>query len=468
MPGSPSLATPTGNAQLNQLIAQGEPITPMENENLQLAGMLIDPKESMDVEIKGWLDLSSKEHCGTLAKAAIALANHGGGSLLLGFEEDKTTARFLPASGRPGDLRMYGQDAISAVIARHAEPNFHCDVRIVRRAADGNDYPIIRIPPSTVPIRSKVDSASGSIKANIYYVRRPGPKSEQPGSGQEWETLIRRCVAASRTEMLDAIRSILSGASVPDSEPAKSDSLDAWEASSRAAWQSRIDSLPEGASAHFPLGRYFCAYEIVDVALVPPGQQYVDLLSSAPRKTGWRPFLVLHSDTARPKNVDGCVEVWLGSDSSDAAHSDYWRASRQGQFFLIRGFQEDTVGFPNSAAPGTVFDITLPVWRVAECLIHAGYMAEKIGTEGAKIRFRFGWEGLAGRHLVAQTRFVDERQSQQADFSTTITTDKNEIANNLPEVVGRIVSPMFELFEFFEIPASLPAEEVTKLLGNRM
>jgi hypothetical protein len=440
----------------------------MENENLQLAGMLIDPKESMDVEIKGWLDLSSKEHCGTLAKAAIALTNHGGGSLILGFEEDKATARFLPASSRPVDLSMYGQDAISAVIAKHAEPNFHCDVYIVRRAADGKDYPIIRIPPSTVPIRSKVDSANGSIKANIYYVRRPGPKSEQPGSGQEWEALIRRCVAASRTEMLDAIRSILAGIPAPGSEPVKSDSLDAWETSSRAAWQSRIDSLPEGASARFPLGRYFCAYEIVDVAQVPPGQQYVDLLSSAPRKTGWRPFLVMHSDTARPKNVDGCVEVWLGSDGSDAAHSDYWRASRQGQFFLIRGFQEDTVGFPNSSAPGTVFDLTLPVWRVAECLIHAGYMVEKIGTEGAKIRFRFGWEGLDGRHLVAQTRFVDERQSQQADFSITITTDKNEIANNLPEVVGRIVSPLFELFEFFEIPASLPAEEVAKLLGNRM
>ncbi|PZQ30581.1 MAG: hypothetical protein DI562_06760 [Stenotrophomonas acidaminiphila] len=440
----------------------------MDNENLQLGGMLIDPKESMEVEIKGWLDLSSKEHCGTLAKAAIALANHGGGSLILGFEEDKATARFLPASDRPSDLRMYGQDAVSAVIAKHAEPNFHCDVHIVKRPADGDDYPIIRVPPSVVPIRSKVDSAAGSIRANVYYVRRPGPKSEQPGSGQEWDTLIRRCVAASRTEMLDAIRSILTGSMMAGAEPTQTDSLDTWELASRAAWHARVDSLPEDASARFPLGRYFCAYEIVDAAQAPPGQQYIDLLSSAPAKTGWRPFLVLHTGASRPTSVDGCVEMWLGSLGSDAAHSDYWRASKHGQFFLIRGLQEDTVGFPNSPAPGTVFDLTLPVWRVAECLIHAGYMVERLGNEGSKIRFRFGWEGLAGRQLVAERRWVDERHSHQDKFTTTTTTDGDEIANNLPEIVSRIVSPLFELFEFLEIPKSLPAEEVAKLLGGRM
>lgn len=110
--------------------------------------------------------------------------------------------------------------------------------------------------------------------------------------------------------------------------------------------------------------------EIVDVARVPSGQ-YVNLLSSEPGKTGWPPFLVLHTDAAKPDNVDGCVEVWLGTDSSDVAHFDYWRASKQEQLFLIRGFQEDTTGFPNSSAPGTVFGLTLPVWRVAECLFMA-------------------------------------------------------------------------------------------------
>lgn len=48
--------------------------------NSRLADLLLDPREALDVEIKGWLDLAgSDEHKATLAKAILALANHGGG-----------------------------------------------------------------------------------------------------------------------------------------------------------------------------------------------------------------------------------------------------------------------------------------------------------------------------------------------------------------------------------------------------
>ena len=87
--------------------------------------------------------------------------------------------------------------------------------------------------------------------------------------------------------------------------------------------------------------------------------------------------------------------------------------------------------------------------------------------------------GVGGRRSRKQTQLgvgatwwrrgvgVDERYSHQDKFVTTITTDGDEIANNLPEVGSRIVSPLFELFEFFEIPKSLPAEEVARLVGGR-
>ena len=40
------------------------------------------------MELKNWLDLRGNRHDkATLAKAAMALANHGGGSILLGFED---------------------------------------------------------------------------------------------------------------------------------------------------------------------------------------------------------------------------------------------------------------------------------------------------------------------------------------------------------------------------------------------
>ena len=50
--------------------------------------LLANPKESLDIEIKGWLDLSASRDKATLAKAALALANHGGGLIILGLSEE--------------------------------------------------------------------------------------------------------------------------------------------------------------------------------------------------------------------------------------------------------------------------------------------------------------------------------------------------------------------------------------------
>ena len=431
----------------------------------QLADLLLEPKESLDIEIKAWLDLGDKEHCAALAKAAIALANHGGGTVIIGFTENRATARFEPAPERPMDLRAYGQDAVSAVVAKHVEPNFHCDVHLAQRAADGLHYPVIRVPAATVPIRSKIDSPGGTIKNNCYYTRRPGPKSEQPGTGQEWDALIRRCVTSSRGSLVDSIRTILLGSPLTSSVGGDA-SLDDWISASREQWQKRVASLPPEAPARFPMGAVFCAYEIESRATVPRAQGYVEVLASAPKKTGWAPFLVIQRPPLSPTNVDGCVEVWLGSEAGDPGHSDYWRASWEGRFFLMRGFQEDARDFPRTVT-GKVFDLTIPVWRVAECLIHAAYMADQIGAPGTNISFRFGWEGLAGRTLVSERRSVRERRAEQDRFVATIRTTADEIASNLPELADQICRPLFELFEFFEIPATLAAEEVARLLGTR-
>lgn len=447
----------------------------MNYSALQLGDLLGDPKESMDVEIKGWLNFDDKEHCALFAKSAIALSNHGGGIIVIGFKEDKTKASFLPDENRPETLKAFGQDALSAIITRHVEPNFHCDVHLVTRKEDGADYPVIRVSPSTVPTRSKIDSPSSTIRNNVYYIRRPGPRSEQAGTGQEWDALIRRCVTAARSELLDAIRLVvlgspaITGASGGGADESAAAELDIWETSSRKRWEARIASLSATSKARFPLGRYFCAYEIIDAVTVPAGRALVEILQSAPQKTGWAPFLVIrHGDNA-PANVDNCVEVWLGKESGDAAHSDFWRASKEGKFYLIRGYQEDTNDFPSSKF-GEAFDLTLPVWRVAECLLHASYTAENIGCAGGQIRFRFGWEGLAGRALVSAAntrRDVHSRSSQQDSISITTMTSVEEIAANLPEIVSRIVKPLFELFDFMEIPPSLPAEEIARMLGTR-
>lgn len=102
--------------------------------------LLEAPQEGLDVELKTWLDLAEKGHRGTLAKALIALANHGGGVAIIGFD-----SRGHPAKDRPDDLAAYSQDAVNDILDRFADPCFHCTVHMVRRNVDGLDYPVLLV-----------------------------------------------------------------------------------------------------------------------------------------------------------------------------------------------------------------------------------------------------------------------------------------------------------------------------------
>ena len=107
----------------------------------RLERLVAQPQEALEVELKGWLDLDSREAQADLAKALIALANSGGGFVVIGFTEQD--GRVEPAPGHPAAFEMYSQDRIAGIVERYAEPTFHCEVRQVRRVVDGGLYPVI-------------------------------------------------------------------------------------------------------------------------------------------------------------------------------------------------------------------------------------------------------------------------------------------------------------------------------------
>ena len=59
----------------------------MINPNVDLDDLIHEPREALDIQVKEWLDLADNDHRSMIAKEIIALANHGGGFLVIGFEE---------------------------------------------------------------------------------------------------------------------------------------------------------------------------------------------------------------------------------------------------------------------------------------------------------------------------------------------------------------------------------------------
>ncbi|MBB5695799.1 recombinase family protein [Muricoccus pecuniae] len=446
------------------------------NANRRLSDLLVEPREDLDVEVKGWLDLeNSGEHKATLAKALLALANHGGGFVLLGLTE--TDTGIVPAPNRPPTLDAYSQDAVNGIVQSFAEPPFHCTVQHVAGPSDVL-HPIIRVPGGhRVPIRAKRTGPGNAIvQMHAVYIRRPGPKSEVPQSGQEWDDLLGRCLAARRDELLANIRDLLSGAVArPVAAPAEDARLTTWVDTCLARWHALVDGLTANDPRRCPRGHHWFAYEIRgDVRHLPAPEFLETLRRSTVRHTGWSPWWVPTRPGIAPYMKDGVVECWLGRDAdrgTDAAHADFWRVSPEGLAFLLRGYDEDG---PNAEergfTPGKVFDITLPVWRVGEALLNAERLASNLGAGEAVLAFRARYEGLSGRELsvLARDRLLfDGRTSHEDSVTLDTIVPVSSVSPNLVEVVHPMLEPLYALFDFFQLPSGLVQGELTKLRSNR-
>lgn len=439
----------------------------------RVADLLIDPRESLEVELKGWLDLEAdNKHKATLAKALIALANHGGGFVLIGWRRSETGS--VEAPDRPASLGYFNSDTINAIVAAYAEPCFHCDVSI-EAAPDGRLFPLIIVPGGhSTPVRSRRDGPDGQIvRRSTYYIRRPGPMSESPQSGQEWDRLIRRCISNARESLLDQIRTIIAGGNPSVLSKSAEGELWEWATNAMERWEKLLESLPQDDPGRLPLGHFAVAYRLSGSFPVPGMADLREKLNQARvRHSGWPPFWVPTKPSISPYVFENNLECWMGRDGAhgDAAHSDFWRVSPKVEAFLIRGFQEDTLG-PGRPVPGKGFDLTIPTWRVGEVLLHAEALAAQLGDSAASLTIGFEWSGLSGREIVTlanSNRWVMEGHiAQQAVYRKTMSIQADQISGALPELVSQVVGPLYELFDFFRLPAQLVTEELASMRGNR-
>jgi hypothetical protein len=439
----------------------------------ELQPLLGEPREDLAAEYKTWLDLSANEYKAILAKAAIALANHGGGYIVLGFEDQ---GHQLVSIARPAGVPSVSQDAVNAAIHRFATPEFHCELYNVPHPASQAIHPVIVVPGNmTEPVMSKRDSV-GVISQNRCYIRKPGPRSEEPQTAEEWRALLRRCVLAGREDMLEAIRSIVLGrvetAPLP---PNTQDQLHTFCEAARARWSELAEELPDNSPGRFARGYYELCFSLVGAQPAPNLVELQTRLETARRirLTGWPVFLNMNTPEWAPYPHEDFVEAWVGRPTArernfqDAAHADFWRASRDGKLYTIRGYNED--GLPDRIPPGTAIDITLPVWRVSEGILFAARFAETFeDVEAIAVECRF--TGLNNRYLTSLNHdraVFDDRVSRTQELTLTGQASLVQLRDNLTEFVHQLLIPLYERFDFLALPFELVDTELGRLRGGR-
>lgn len=151
-------------------------------------------RETLDTEIKGWLDPEDPTDQARIARSCIALRNHGGGILIIGFDDNPVTAQ--PYNLTKPIEEAYHADTIQRCVAKYAKPQF--DVTIDYEEKAGQKHPIITIPTGVeFPVINK--SADGSIfkRQNTVITRVVSSNntvsSSEPQTAEDWNRLIQTC-----------------------------------------------------------------------------------------------------------------------------------------------------------------------------------------------------------------------------------------------------------------------------------
>jgi len=236
-------------------------------------------------------------------------------------------------------MRRYSQDDINTAINRFADPEFHCILVFAEFPDTGIEHAFVIVPGGmTVPVMTS-RGCEGIINARRCYVRKPGPRSEEPFNAEEWRLVIERCLQSRREEMLDAIRIIVQGHDTRVPAAAAQNALSLYMDSARGRWHQLIENLPIDDPARLPLGHYEIGFELVGVECASVTELRSRLAAAGQIKhTGWGPFVSLTREPLSPKPVQGGIEAWIGNPGvdrprRDPAHCDFWHAHPAGHLF---------------------------------------------------------------------------------------------------------------------------------------
>ena len=148
--------------------------------------------ETLDTELKGWLNLADPRDAALLAKACIALRNNDGGRVIVGID-DGSISSIVP--GAPADVAAaYHTDLINEIVGRYATPKF--EVRVTIKEYQGALHPEIQIPGGIqYPVITRAPFET-VLRQNAVYIRTISngrPSSSPPITASDWDRLIRTC-----------------------------------------------------------------------------------------------------------------------------------------------------------------------------------------------------------------------------------------------------------------------------------
>ncbi len=455
------------------------------------------PVESLNVELKTWLDLQDDAHAAKLVKALFALRNRNGGYLVIGF--DDATLQPDPYTFARPLAEVYHHDEVQAKVSRYAHETFEIMVRYGRR--DGNLYPVISVPEGVrTPVAVKSDlagSTAGTMllrRGDIYFrtLQSNGTPSSAKVMPADLADLMEICFDNREADIgrffrrqlgaggVDALRAMLGAPPPPTEAEQLKARAQALIVKGDAAFAEALAASPQPEGKKHLVEALTMRVAMVAAPPHPdalPTNEFMSRVQAAnPQYTGWPAWLDARGfsqakDRARVEG-DAWVTYVHGGDIGERDRLEFMRYDPKGDFFVRRLMQDDTA---DSVPVGVALDPVLMLYRVTEFIAAGIAVLRGAGwSEQDRAGFAFTWTGLAGRKLSSWAnpmRFLGVGEGYES--STPVSMSYVEVSLDTPHLalapaVEKAVAPLFAAFNGYQPPTALVEEAVRALVERRM
>tara|TARA_R110001632_G_scaffold13841_1_gene47172 strand:+ start:190 stop:1665 length:1476 start_codon:yes stop_codon:yes gene_type:complete len=479
----------------------GSILSDKQKELLQIADY---PTESVATEIKGWIDPSSAHGCSKVIKAVAALANTGGGKLVVGVAKDGN----LDAGNLPPDWKaLFDADSVQLKISQFISTD--CVVEIVHVDHGGKQlvgifvepcgqYPFVLSKPVVASVNGKNKEL---VKANTVFVRTlssNGTYSSSEAKAGDLVKLLDRCFEAREADIARFIKRHLSDSDIlkqsgckliepasgatPPSTDFTTTTKDFMK-TSLTALEDVLVTPRKGFAERFGIS-FLGAREVSCAILNAPESDYSNVafrdrvLSSNPRLTGWPLWLDTRHRSEReqaPRLINGGWQALLMRKSEDAwfNHFDFWRISRPGLFYHFRGLEDDLNAEFRNFEPGTKLDFGLAVLRAAEAIYLTRHFSRNLYEEAElELQITFRWSGLMERELSSwanRDRYIGDGRFCYTDAVESKLTFSSGVTDDMIWALTQTACDnLFEHFDGFQLSPKVYEDLVTRLITRRL
>ncbi|MEO0625289.1 MAG: ATP-binding protein [Pseudomonadota bacterium] len=413
---------------------------------------LQSPAEDLDVEFKRTLPLADNVGKAKLAKEICALANHGGGYLVLGRDDDGSYP-----DAAPPEIANVDHDTVNQITSAYLEPAPHCSVSIQQPEGVAFEVVVIWVPScGTAPVCAKKNGPNDArgrpegINKGIHYIRKAGPVSAPIESPAEWHDVIRRCVLNDKTALLGALSTMIEQ---PRAPAEVRDGFDIEFEHLVSSWRAEAAEHPYDVD----LTRNFEAYGFQLLGAEPVTTERISRsLDAVPRSTRGHGFFRSRYPEAHGPfllEVEGIAGLEVHANTPDWDHRFLWRLSENLIGTEAISYWEDTEYIKRAVEErssrkwnrGQHIWINQQIAYADNFLAMVKHMVNYFEYNG-DVRLRVLFSGLSGRALkspdavVSYSReYLARQDTKQTDF---VVNAAELAAETRSSIVVSMVQPM--------------------------